>query len=72
MVGPGTETLTGQHRQVLRGTERDAAVRAAADWYRQNRNADSALAAIADRFNISMTAAGHAIVLAIAMEDGDG
>jgi hypothetical protein len=48
-------------RNVLRGAERDAAVLAAADWYRQN--AGAGLSAIADRFNLSLTAAGEAILL---------
>jgi len=49
-------------RQVLRGVARDTAVREACDWYRQN--ADTDLNAIADRFNISLTAAGEAILRA--------
>lgn len=54
---PSTPAL----RNVLRGAERDAAVRAAASWCRDNGDAD--LSTIADRFNISMTAAGEAILI---------
>lgn len=49
-------------RNVLRGPERDVAVLAAAAWYRHNAIAD--LNTIADRFNISMTAAGEAMLMA--------
>ena len=49
-------------RNVLRGPERDAAVRAAAAWYRQH--ADTDLNTIADRFNISLTAAAEAVLVA--------
>lgn len=51
-------------RNVLRGAERDAAVKAATAWYRQKSDVPDALSAIADRFNISMTAAAEAILLA--------
>jgi hypothetical protein len=51
-------------RNVLRGVERDAAVRAAADWYRQHEPEERALYIIADRFNISVTAAAEAMLLA--------
>jgi hypothetical protein len=57
-------------RNVLRGAERDAAVAAAAAWYREIGHVDDALGAIANRFNISMTASAEAIL--IAGRDADG
>lgn len=51
-------------RPVLRGADRDAAVLAAACWYRERPDVADALNTIAGMFNVSLTAAAEAILVA--------
>jgi hypothetical protein len=64
------QPLPGPFRNVLRGAERDAAVAAAAEWYREQEPGNRSLSAMADKFGISLTAAGEARLRAEHIREG--
>lgn len=63
-----TAQQPGPFRQVLRGAARDAAVEVAAQWIIEH--GEQPLGDIAERFNLSITAAAEARVLAERLRDG--
>lgn len=65
-----TEQQHGPYRNVLRGAERDAAIAAAAVWYRDQPDSNRTLSAMADKFEISLTAAGEARLRAEQLDEG--
>lgn len=59
-----------QMRQVLRGADRDAAVQCAAAWLREQGPMENPVGVIAERFNLSLTAAAGAVLKAREADHG--